>query len=162
MTKLAVTIDGHTHEVEFHLTGAALQVTVDGTPAQVALPDWDAAFKPMEWMLVDGRSYEIVFDPELGWLRGYGGLHHLEVRDLEAGAARPRSADGRVKAPIPGHIKRLFVAPGQTIEAGQPLLILEAMKMENEIRAPRAGTIASVHVVAGQGVTLGELLVEVA
>ena len=75
---------------------------------------------------------------------------------------RPAVADGRVKAPIPGLIARVLVAPGQAVETGQPLLVLEAMKMENELRAPRGGTVQAVKVKPGQTVTLGELMVEVA
>ena len=82
------------------------------------------------------------------------------MRDAET--TRPAVADGRVKAPIPGLIARVLVAPGQTVETGQPLLVLEAMKMENELRAPRGGTVQAVKVKPGQTVTLGELMVEVA
>ena len=65
------------------------------------------------------------------------------------------------KAPIPGLIARVLVAPGQTVEVGEPLLVLEAMKMENEIRAARAGVVQEIAVSEGETVVLGDLLVEV-
>ena len=161
MSKLAVTIDGHTHAVELDLGGSELEVKVDGEFVNVALPDREAMPKTMEWVLVNDRSYELVVDPDLRWMRGYGGLHHVEVQDQEAATARPHSGDGRVKAPIPGQITRVMVLVGQTVEVGQPLLILEAMKMENEIRAPCSGEVSALHVAPGQGVSLQEVLAEI-
>ena len=66
-----------------------------------------------------------------------------------------------VKAQIPGRVVRLWVAEGDTVEAGQRLLAIEAMKMENEVRAPRAGTVEAVKVAAGGGVELGDELLTV-
>ena len=63
-----------------------------------------------------------------------------------------------VKAQIPGRVGRLWVAEGDTVEAGQRLLAIEAMKMENEVRAPHAGTVESVRVAAGSSVELGDEL----
>ncbi|MCA9971009.1 MAG: biotin/lipoyl-binding protein, partial [Anaerolineales bacterium] len=108
------------------------------------------------------RPYEIVFDAQLSWIRAYSGLHRVAVRDLGAAVARPRSRDGRVKAPIPGLVTRVLVAAGEAVAAGQPLLVLEAMKMENEIRAPRDGVVTAVHVYAGQSVAREMVMVEVA
>jgi acetyl/propionyl-CoA carboxylase alpha subunit len=161
MRTLAVTIDGRVFEVSLDLTGSALDVTVDGIRLQVNLPDWDATATAMEWVLVNDRSYEIVFDPDLRWIRAHRGLHRLEVRDREAGAAPPRVSDGRVTAPIPGQITRVMVAARATVAEGQPLFILEAMKMENELRAPQAGRVTAVHVSPGQNVTLHQLLAEI-
>lgn len=67
-----------------------------------------------------------------------------------------------VKAPMPGLVLAVHVAPGDAVEAGQRLLVLEAMKMENEIKAAQAGTIGTVHVAAGEAVGKGTLLVEFA
>ena len=61
---------------------------------------------------------------------------------------------------IPGLITRVLVEVGDQVEAGQPLLVLEAMKMENEIRSPRAGTIKSIPVAVGDRVNSGDVLVE--
>ncbi|MFZ1768524.1 MAG: acetyl-CoA carboxylase biotin carboxyl carrier protein subunit, partial [Caldilinea sp.] len=68
---------------------------------------------------------------------------------------------GRVKAPIPGLVTRIHVEPGQLVELGQPLLVLEAMKMENEIRSPLAGAVRQLVVKPGQTVTLSELMLEI-
>ena len=84
-----------------------------------------------------------------------GGTHELEVRDLEAVVERPPSgADPGPDHPCPGR-------PGLTVEVGQPLLVLEAMKMENVIRAPTNGSVATVHVAANQSVIRGEVSAEI-
>ncbi|HOX13721.1 MAG TPA: biotin/lipoyl-binding protein [Spirochaetia bacterium] len=81
-----------------------------------------------------------------------------------APAASPAPAAGAssVKAPMPGTILGVKVAPGQAVKKGQVLLILEAMKMENEICAGGDGTVAAVRVQAGQSVNTGDPLVDMA
>jgi len=66
-----------------------------------------------------------------------------------------------VKAQIPGRVVRLWVAEGDIVEPGQRLLAIEAMKMENEVRAPRAGTVESITVAADSSVELGDELLTV-
>lgn len=68
---------------------------------------------------------------------------------------------GKVKAHIPGLILKVHVQAGQAVEAGTPLLVLEAMKMQNDVRAHAAGTVAAVHVKEGELVPKGHLLVEI-
>lgn len=72
------------------------------------------------------------------------------------------SGPARVHAIIPGVVVSVSVAPGDTVEAGQHLLVVEAMKMQNELRAPRAGTIDQVAVGAGVKIEVGDLLVVIA
>lgn len=67
---------------------------------------------------------------------------------------------GKIKAYIPGLILKVHVAQGQKVQAGTPLLILEAMKMQNDVRAPQAGTVTAVLVKDGDLVTKGQLMVE--
>ncbi len=165
MSKLAVTIDDQTFEVEVDLSrqnGNGFVVKVNGQPVRVRLPDRDAPAEQMEWIVVDDKPYEIVLDQDMGWIRSHSRNHRLEIRDLETAIARPQSRDARVKAPIPGQITQVLVAAGQQVESGQPLLLLEAMKMENEIRAPRSGKVSVIHVTPGQTVSLNEVLAEIA
>lgn len=163
MSKLNVTIGGQSFIVEFTLADSASELTVlvNGEPIQVVRPDADLPFELCSWMIIDGRPLEIEFDRDLHWIRSKGNHEPLEIVDCEAAVARPRSGDGRVKAPIPGLVTQVLIAAGMAVEAGQPLLYLEAMKMQNEIRAPFAGTIRAVHVAAGQGVTRDQVLAEI-
>jgi len=164
MSKLSVTVDDRTFEVEIHIPpghdSSELIAVVDGQELRVAASYADGS-EQIEWVVVEDRSHEIVVDRDLCWLRSHDGLHRLQVRDMEAMVARPLSGDGRVKAPIPGLISRVLVCPGDHVEAGQPLLVLEAMKMENEIRAPRCGTVSRLDIAPGQAVALHEWLAEI-
>ena len=65
-------------------------------------------------------------------------------------------------APMPGTILRILVGPGETVAENQPLMILEAMKMENEVVANRSGVIGAIHVTQGQMVNPGDALVTIA
>ena len=92
----------------------------------------------------------------------------LHGRDYETALTRkfasrkpyqPKDPD-RLTSIIPGLILELFVQPGETVKPGQSLLILEAMKMQNHVKAPREGTIKKLHVSPGDTVPRGQLLVE--
>lgn len=119
-------------------------------------------------LLFNGRSYELLIESERFnygvTLRG----EHFDIqvedertRRLNAGRKAPSLPDGElpVKAPIPGLVVQVLVSPGDAVEDGQPLLLLEAMKMENEIRAPRAGVIKKIEVEAGQRVEQNAVLI---
>ena len=94
----------------------------------------------------------------------------LDVDDEERATLRDRASRDRtdalasgapldIRAIIPGRIAAVVVAVGDTVEAGQPLLVVEAMKMQNELRAPRAGTVQRVVAAIGATVEIGETLV---
>lgn len=163
MSTLTVSIDGRAFEVEVNLqqrTDQHLTVIVDGEVLDVNVPSLQGP-EQMEWILVDNRPYEVVVDPSLRWIKAYDGMHSVEVQETDALVSRPVSSDGRVKAPIPGLVTRVLVRPGALVLAGQPLLYLEAMKMENEILAPRSGTVIELNVRPGQSVALDEVLVDI-
>ncbi|MGH8978750.1 MAG: biotin/lipoyl-containing protein, partial [Acidimicrobiia bacterium] len=68
------------------------------------------------------------------------------------------SGDGTVTAPMQGTIVKVLVAVGDTVETGQAMLVLEAMKMENHINAEKAGTVSEIRVQPGDGVGTGDVL----
>lgn len=165
MNRLAVKVENQTCEVELaELSSADQQITVivDGIPLHITLPEEDSGELRSGWFVVEGRSYEVEVGEDFQRVQTRWGSYAVELRDLEASTeGRPHMGNGRIKAPIPGQITQVFVQPGEQIESGQALLILEAMKMENEIRAPRSGKIKAVNVSPGQGVTIHEVLVEI-
>ncbi len=96
-----------------------------------------------------GRGIEVdIVDP----------LTHLAEAAHGAGGRQGRQA---ILAYMPGRVVSVAVEPGQQVEVGQALVVLEAMKMQNEIQADRAGTIATVHVSPGQNVEGGDPLLEI-
>jgi acetyl/propionyl-CoA carboxylase alpha subunit len=164
MHTIAVTVGGHDFEVVIKQTapnGDRFNAQVDGMEWDIIVPD-PGQQGPNEWMIIGDRPYEILFDDDLRTLRVYSGKHHIKVRDTRSTLIRPESGDGRVKAPIPGLIARVLVQKGQAVTAGEAIIVLEAMKMENEIRAPRSGVVTSVRVKPGDSVVRNTVLAEVA
>jgi biotin carboxyl carrier protein len=82
------------------------------------------------------------------------------IRELSAASAPP-SGPAPLKAPMPGLVVRVSVAVGDTVAAGQGLVVIEAMKMENELRCTAGGRVKAVHASVGQAVEKGALLVEI-
>ena len=99
---------------------------------------------------VRGESYAITVEDQT--------RHIIRTRGGAAGAARSRT----LTAPLPGKISRVAVRPGETVQAGDTLLVIEAMKMENEVKATGAGTVAEVRVAPGQAVNAGDVLIVMA
>jgi biotin carboxyl carrier protein len=77
-------------------------------------------------------------------------------------SGQPGSGPQRIVASMPGKVVRVLVKPGEAVNARQPLVVIEAMKMENELGATRAGTVAEIKVRDGQSVDAGSLLVVIA
>jgi biotin carboxyl carrier protein len=98
---------------------------------------------------IDGRRYAVEALDE----------RTRAIRDLSAAAAGPVGPQP-VKAPMPGLMVRIDVKIGDQVKAGQGVAAMEAMKMENELRAPGTGRVRAVHVKVGQAVEKGALLVE--
>ena len=183
-----VEIDGRMRRAEVERRGAMWQVTIDGRALQVAAaavdgrwsiliaqrdahrgaaedgtPADDAGSSASAW-----RSYEVTVETD-------GGRHlvHVDGRpvllaivDRRARTRRVRGdahaapgVQGAVVAPMPGRIVKVLVEPGQTVAARQGVVVVEAMKMENELRAPRAGTVAAVNVTEGMSVEAHAVLI---
>ncbi len=96
---------------------------------------------------IDGHRYPFELDDPRQWKRGGSGA-----------GVQGRAA---IVAPMPGKIVRVLVAEGDPVEAGQGILVVEAMKMQNELKAPRAGRVTSIAVKAGDGVNAGAVLATV-
>jgi len=97
-----------------------------------------------------------------GWIGLGGAVHALPGRTAAGveGASAPEPHAGDLTAPMPGRVLEVLVATGDRVEAGQRLLVLEAMKMETPLRAPARGTVRALHVAAGNSVEPGQVLVE--
>ena len=120
-------------------------------------------------LIVDNSSYEVHVEERNGSYRVLllGELYTVEVEDertrrvARARARRRPSEDEEiaVRSPIPGLIFDVPVEEGQRVQAGDVLAIVEAMKMENELRAPREGVVQRTHVARGDSVHKGQVLV---
>lgn len=119
-------------------------------------------------ILVNGRSFEaIVIRAADGVLvRCNGREFHAKVSDPRAwrgarGALFGAEGKQQVMAPMPGKVVRILVKAGDSVEASQGLVVVEAMKMQNEIRAPKSGTIERIFIREGQAVAAGDALVTI-
>jgi biotin carboxyl carrier protein len=115
-------------------------------------------------ILLNGRSLEITVEETSGGLlaRANGREFQVEVTDPRSwrrarGAGIELEGRQQLVAPMPGKIVRVLVAAGQQVAAGQGLLVIEAMKMQNEIRSPKSGTVEKL-AREGQTVNAGEVL----
>jgi biotin carboxyl carrier protein len=149
------------HEVLVTREDGAYVVTLDGTPHRVDARKLEADFYSI---LFEGRSYEVSVETVGGrYLVRHGA--HEQVVELADASREGRDELHRKGGPeeivsiMPGKVVRLLVSPGQEVQAGQGLIVIEAMKMENEIAAPRAGRVAEVAVGPGQTVESGAKLV---
>jgi biotin carboxyl carrier protein len=116
-------------------------------------------------LLLDGQSYEVHIAELGGVLKLQTGSKEFTAEVVDPRAWRGRwhgalEAAGRqqVLAPMPGKVVRILVQAGNKVEAGQGLLVVEAMKMQNEICSPKGGTVERLHVKEGQPVNAGEVL----
>lgn len=127
-------------------TSETASVVVDGTPHVVTV-ERDG---PTTRVWVGGTPIEVEIRTDADLL--------LERFGLEVGDS---AADREIKAPMPGLVLRVLVEVGDAVEAGQGVVVLEAMKMENELSAPAAGTVAAVRVTPGDAVGKNDILIEV-
>jgi len=157
-----VTIDGKDFRLELERPETGWQCFLNGHNVEI---DAVLARHDVLSILIDGKAYEIkrehtAADTHL-WV---GSVRYLaELRD-------PRSLRGRrgigadekgakkLLAPMPGKVVRMLVDQGQAVEAGQSILIVEAMKMQNEIKSPKKGTVQKIVAVEGATVNAGDVL----
>ena len=152
------------HDIEVRQTRQGYAVTVDGVVREVDFTQVQSSFYSL---IIDGVSYEVSVDADGrdGCVVRRGGFsRRLRIVDpLTAAASATAAAAGPapVNAIMPGRVVKLLAKQGEVVKEGQPLLVLEAMKMENDIPSPKAGTVLEVCVAAGQAVETGEKLVVV-
>ncbi len=163
--KYFVTVGGREVVVELEGEHATVEGTSYHSAHLTALPG-----TPIRHLILDGGS-EVLAVEASGrgrWAVGYQGeWHELEVVDERTRHIRSLTGGGQrasgppvLKAPMPGMVMKVSVEAGQRVEAGAALVVLEAMKMENELRAPAAAVVKGVKVQAGQAVEKGQVLVE--
>jgi biotin carboxyl carrier protein len=153
-----VLVDGHEYPVKVREEPGFAVVNAGGIAYRVRLP---AAAERQSGMTVevDHRPFTVEYEGRLG-----GGPAPRETRSPGAAAGgAPRAAvKGAVTAQIAGRVLSIKVTPGQSVARGDVLMLLEAMKMENEIKAPADGVVKEIAVAEGARVAEGETLVIIA
>jgi pyruvate carboxylase subunit B len=153
--EIEVEVDGDLVTVEGSTRTASLRA-VPGTPTRQLLIEGHPTTLAMrsagrgQWSLeIGGDRWEVEVIDE----------RTRHIRSLTAGTERKRGPV-ILRAPMPGLVVRVLVEPGQEVAAGAGLVVLEAMKMENELKAPAAATVGAIRAQAGQAVEKGQVLVE--
>lgn len=187
--RFALTIHGRKHQVHVTAPdGLTYQVLVDGQPVAVQLvplgkatADASAASGTLfrvgvggRWLrmevsrdakgtpqlLVDGKAVSIALGPPGALVASRAPSPGRAARAQHSGHGPATQPDKRVMAVMPGRIVAITITPGQRVDEGQELCVLEAMKMEQIIRAPAAGVVRQTLIRPGQTVNAGDLLVE--
>lgn len=162
--KFSVTVGEREKTIELQRQGAAWECRVDGEPRLVDVAEIGPG---MFSLLLEGRSFTVSierFDQQY--------RVHTKGADLVAAVADPRRWRGRsagpglsgrqeITAPMPGRVVRVLVEEGASVEAGQGLLVVEAMKMQNEIPASKQGVVERIRVREGDTVEHGQTLLVV-
>jgi biotin carboxyl carrier protein len=157
------------------VAGREIEVEVDGDLVTVAGSTRAASLRPVpgtstRQLLIEGHPTTLTmrsagrgqWSVEIGgdrWEVEVMDERTRHIRSLTAGTERKRGPV-ILRAPMPGLVVRVLVEPGQEVAAGAGLVVLEAMKMENELKAPAAATVGAVRAQAGQAVEKGQVLVE--
>lgn len=155
-------IEGKQRRVELPAEAAAggvLSCLVDGRAIAA-----DARFpeRGVLSLIVDGRQYRAVLDGDAVVIAGR--RHPFSIEDPRSLRAGPGAGDGAagprtVKAPMPGRVVRVLVAVGDEVAENQGVIVIEAMKMQNELKSPKAGRVAKIAVAVEGTVGSGEVLV---
>lgn len=169
---LVATCQGKEYQIRIQGTTAEgdFSIRISGPGGERVIPVRRLARRGGHWMLeVDGRIEEaVITDREDHLLVDWKNrLFGIQITSLHRKLARASTASGvmagagRVRAQMPGTVIRVLVHQGQKVEAGQGLVIVEAMKMQNQIASPRAGRISHCGVEDGQAVNTGDLLFDI-
>lgn len=165
--KYFVAVNGREHEVDLVERLGRLEVAVDGKPLDLAYEEVDDLGQVL--VLRDGRSFALSIegDESRAAVTLAGHFHDVRLeneRERAAHAAERQAAPGGgiVRSVMPGVVVEVLVRKDEAVLKGQPLLILSAMKMQNEITAPSAGIVAQIHVAPGQAVAAGANLLTLA
>jgi biotin carboxyl carrier protein len=158
--KFAYQFNNQTHEVELQKTGNGYRAVVGGQSYEVEaleVGEGELIF------LLDGRRIHVHHAAQNSrrWLAVGGWDYAIEKPVSGRRGATGSNGGNLITAPMPGQVREVLVAQGDSVEKGQKLMLLEAMKMEIRILAPRAGTVASLKVRAGQQVDKDDVLAEV-
>ena len=152
-----VLVNGKPVAVTFARRGESWSFEIDGQRADAAVAQPE---KGVYHVLLDGRSYEVRVAGDRMDINGY----ELQVVLDDARDAIARRADGSVHgrqsiaAPMPGKVVRVLVAEGEQVERDQGMVVIEAMKMQNEMKSPKAGRVTSLSAEEGTTVGAGDVL----
>ena len=165
--RVEVRIGDKTRVVELQKDGGAWRAALDGEAVEADVAEVEPGVFSV---ILSGESHEVRVTPQVdGTLSLQAGNHEFVAEVVDTRAWRGRrhggvEAEGRqqITAPMPGKVVRVLVRAGERVQANQGLVVVEAMKMQNEVRSPKTGKVERLLAKEGQAVNAGEVLVVVA
>ncbi|HEX8472397.1 MAG TPA: biotin/lipoyl-containing protein [Pyrinomonadaceae bacterium] len=166
--KLTAELAGEKHKIEISREGTRVSAEIDGRRYQLEAREPEVGV----YLLTFGGD---IYECHVGDVAGESDVHEVGVRGdiyhvglsdpkrLRGAAATGASASGRaeVKASMPGKVVRVLVEVGASVEAGDGLIVVEAMKMQNEMKSPKNGNVSEIHAQPGATVNAGDVLIVV-
>lgn len=157
-----ITIDGKNHRLELNRSDGRWQCRLDGRELQM---DAILSRRDVLSVIIEGKSYEVKRELSATDLHLWVGpvRYAAEVRDPRSlrsrkGAGAEEAGPRKLVAPMPGKVVRVLVAEKTQVEAGQGIIVVEAMKMQNEIKSPKAGVVQKLVASDGAAVNAGDIL----
>jgi biotin carboxyl carrier protein len=158
-----IIIEGKPHRLELERNVNTWNCRLDGEPVTA---DAILSRPNVISLIIDGKGYEVKREQTASDLHIWvsGARYAAEVRDprsLRSRRASAESADGprKVVAPMPGRVVRVLVKEAESVQQGQGLIVVEAMKMQNELKSPKAGIVQKILAGSGSAVNAGDVLV---
>jgi|SRR5579863_1901170 len=157
-----VTIDGKNYRLELQRANGRWQCRLDGRKVQMdaVLPRRDVLS-----LLIEGKAHEIIRETTATDVHLWIGSarYAVELSDPRSLRSRKGASGGdhgprRLLAPMPGKVVRVLLQEQSTVDAGQGILVVEAMKMQNEIKSPKKGTVQKLVAGVGDNVNAGDVL----
>ncbi|HEX7360830.1 MAG TPA: biotin/lipoyl-containing protein [Bryobacteraceae bacterium] len=165
--KFRVEVDGEPYTLDLRRNGPDSAYTLTGLSTATGSASVLEVMPGVFSVLLGARSFTVHVAPNGDDLEVWTGS---ERRAISLADARDRAAQSKrvaatgpveVRAQMPGKVIRLLVAPGDRVEVDQGVIVVEAMKMQNEMKSPKAGTVTKIHIRQGATVAAGEALVAI-
>lgn len=151
VTNAAISVNNKERDWDMvRLADGSFSILLDGKSYIALVEETDKASKQMT-LRINGHKYQVSIEEPIDQLLKKMGLNNSATKKAEV-----------IKAPMPGLVLKIMVAEGQEVKKGDPVLILEAMKMENVFKAPADATVKSIKAEAGKAVEKGQVLIELA
>jgi biotin carboxyl carrier protein len=162
--KLTAEVAGYHHELNIRHEGTRLAAEIDDRHYALEARETGAG---IYLLIVDGRVYECRVNRERAGFNVSIGNHVYSItltdpkrlRGAQGSGAHDEGGSAQVVAPMPGKVVRVLVSVGAQVEAGDGLVVVEAMKMQNEMKSPGSGTVTALHAEVGATVNAGDVLV---
>jgi len=161
LKQFTAVVDGETVEILFERTGSRIVATIAGRKYSVEATN---VAKGVYWFNWNHKSIEVTILPAGDLYSVTIGNNRIPVEILDSHKKFQRSAHkgpsgaAEIRAPMPGRIVRVLTSPGEDVHANQGIVVMEAMKMQNEIKSPKSGVLQKIAAREGANVNPGEVL----